>query len=157
MTESNYGFQINSHYVKDLAVNENILRYTGEGYNKPVITIYDKDDNEIIKMIKQSYFGFSWEISKKEGKIANFRKSGKPFSKQFILETKDGNYIVTKQRGRRYIFSDILGKEIALLKAEGAFSSTNLVEIRENYDPLIILCVSIIFVYLIIEGKVIGF
>ena len=157
MAENTYGFNINRPYVTDLAVNENILRFTGVGYNKPVITIYDKDDNEIIKMKKKSYFSFSWEISKKEEKFGNFRKSEKACSKQFKLESNDGNYTVIKLRGRRYIFYDNLGKEVALLKTEGAFSSTNLVEIKENYDPLIILYVSIIFVYLIQEGKVISY
>ena len=153
MTESYYGFKIKKQYVTDLAENKNIFRFKGEGYFKSEITIYDKDDNDIIKIKKRSSFSFSWEISKKEEKIADFRGRGIACGKHFNIETKDGNYTVTRHRLRRYTFNDNLGKEVALLKTEGTYSLTNLLEIKENFDPLIALSVSIIFVYLIRKGK----
>ncbi|MCG3221988.1 MAG: hypothetical protein H7641_11480, partial [Candidatus Heimdallarchaeota archaeon] len=181
MKEYTYGFQvkqvnilINKFDIYDLAENKKIFNFRYSGFLKPKAKINDLDKNTVLEIKKKSIFGSSWEVSKLEDieikkesvvsfseetikkgvKIVDFNKKGGLCSREYSINTKEGNYLALKYNLETHMIMDSTGKEVVRLsRTKGTILITYLVEVDESFEPLIALGVSVILIYLYISAK----
>ncbi|MFW9852312.1 MAG: hypothetical protein ACFFDS_05190 [Candidatus Thorarchaeota archaeon] len=152
-----YGFEIEkvtafrNHYViNDLARGKTILEADVFGGFKPVLSISDLDEKEILSAKKTSFWGSTWNIFRKGEKIASFISTGNACNPEYQIRTEISKYIVSRIKFANYIVFDSLGKEVVSLTRDGwGFSMRYIVEVNDEFEPLIALGVALILVTLI--------
>lgn len=149
-----YGFEIvkvtafrNHFVINDLARDKPILEADVFGGFKPVLTICDLDEYEILSAKKTSFWGNSWNISRKGEKIAVFNSTGTLCNPEYQIRTEISKYIVSRIRFDNYYVFDSLGKEVVSLARDGwGFSMRYIVEVNDEFEPLIALGVALILI-----------
>ena len=109
--------------------------------------ISDLDENEILSANKTSFWGNSWNIFRKGEKIASFFSTGSACNTEYKIRTEISKYIVSRIKFTNYSVYDSLGKEVVSLVRNGwGFSIRYIVEVNNEFEPLIALGVALILI-----------
>ncbi|MCG3260653.1 MAG: hypothetical protein H7644_12955 [Candidatus Heimdallarchaeota archaeon] len=184
MKEYTYGFEvkqvsliINKFDIYELTENKKIFNFRYSGFVRPRVKIKNLYNNAILRIKRKSIFSLfrqSWEISKLENieikevsdvsfsketskkwvKIVDFNKLGGLCSREFSINTKEGNYIASYYNPVTIMIVDSTGKDVVRLRrTNGTIKITYLVEVDESFEPLIALGLSVIFIYFNIQTQ----
>ena len=152
-----YGFEIEkvtafrNHYViNDLAREKTILEADVYGGFRSLLSIRNLDEEEILSAYKTSFWGNTWNIFRKGEKIASFTSIGNACNPEYQIRTEISKYIVSRIKFSNYYVFDSLGKEVISLVRDGwGFSMRYIVEVNDDFEPLIALGVALILITII--------
>jgi hypothetical protein len=152
-----YGFEIekvtafrNHYIINDLARGKRILEADVFGGFKSELSICDLNENEILHANKTSFWGSSWNIFRKGEKIASFISTGNACNPEYQIRTEISKYIVSRIKFSNYCVFDSLGKEVVSLVRDGwGFSMRYIIEVNDEFEPLIALGVALILITII--------
>ena len=145
-----YGFEIikdglfkRTYTVYDLA-NDRIC-FTAEivGAFNPRIYLYNSEGNEEFECVKSRGWWNNWIILKKGMTFAEFKRVGGICKGEYFLKTETEQLRAPIAMGTYYEFHNELGK-VKFSFNRRAFSTKCLVEVSENFEPMIALSVSLI-------------
>ena len=150
-----YGFEIikdgifkRTYTVYDLASDN--MSFTAEivGMFNPRIYLYNSEGNEEFECIKSGTWRENWIIAKKGMTFGEFKRVGGLCKGEYILKTETELFRSPTIMGRYFEFINEIGK-IKFSFNRRAFSGKSLVEVSENFEPMIALSVSMILNFII--------
>ncbi len=154
----NYGFEIikdgifkRTYTVYDLANDR--ISFTAEiiGTFNPRIYLYNAEGNEEFECSKSRGWRTNWIITKKGMTFAEFKRTGGLCKGEYILKTDTEQFRAPILMGPYYEFLNEIGK-VKFSFNRRTFSGKCLVEVSEDFEPMIALSVSLIL-NLIIEQQ----
>jgi hypothetical protein len=118
---------------------------------KPQFNIMDMNQELLITARKTSFWGDKWEIKRKDIVLAEVRKSiGSWCNQDIAIITDTEKFIVSRARISSFQAIDRMGKEVFLFEKESwTFKDKFLLEVNDEFDPLVALSVSLILNFLI--------
>ena len=153
-----YGFEIvkdgifkRTYTIFDLANDR--INFTAEivGTFNPRIYLYNSNGKEEFECIKSRGWWNNWIITKKGITFAEFKRIGGLCRGEYILKTETELLRASISLGAYYEFLEDIGK-VKFSFNRRAFNTKCLVEVSENFEPMIALSISLIL-NLIIEQQ----
>ncbi|MHA1955075.1 MAG: hypothetical protein ACXAAM_07425 [Candidatus Heimdallarchaeaceae archaeon] len=157
-----FGFEIikdgifkRTYTVYDLAQNIGVLRAEVIGMFNPEIEISSIEGYEELRCIKAGGWRDKWFVEKKEIPLFELFSSGGICSGEYIVKTGSAKYRTPRSMSSYFEFHNEIGKIVFSVNRR-AFSGKCIVEVREDFEPLIAIGAAFILNYIIEQQATYG-
>ena len=156
IVERTSGIFTSNYAVIDASRDKVIMEAEFYGGFKPQFNIMDMNQELLITTRKTSFWGDRWEIKRKGIILAEVRKSiGSICNQNISIITDSEQFIVSRSRINTFQAIDRMGKEVFLFEKESwTLKEKFLLEVSDEFDPLVALSVSLILNYIIKQQQV---
>ena len=144
--EKSSGIFNNKYDVIDASRDKVVMKAEYYGNFKPQIFIMNLDESVVMTAKKTSFWGNSWKVERKGIEIAEVRDAtASACNTDFEILTDSESIIASRMKHFTYQCVSSLGKEVFLFEKSWTLREKFLLEVSEDFDPLVALCVSFIF------------
>lgn len=157
-----FGFEIlkdgifkRTYTVYDLAQDNVVFQAETIGMFNPEIIISNFEGFEEIRCIRTRAWRSSWRAEKKGFHLFEFSSSGSICSGEYIIRTDTEVYRAPISMSSYYEFHNEIGKIVFSINRR-AFSGRIIVEVREDFEPLIAIATAFIINFIIEQQAAAG-
>jgi hypothetical protein len=157
-----FGFEIikdgifkRTYTVYDLAQDNVVFQAETIGMFNPEIIISNAEGFEEIRCIKTGGWRSNWRVEKKGFHLFEFSYSGSICAGEYIIKTNIERYRSPKSMSSYFEFHNEIGKIVFSVNRRN-FSGKILVEVREDFEPLIAIGTAFILNFIIEQQAAAG-
>ena len=157
-----YGFEIikdgifkKTDTVYDLALKSKIFKVNIIGIINPEILMHDIKGKEILKCFRTSRWRESWIVLKDGSTFIDFRSVGGICKGEYMIKTGNSHFRTPKTIGSYFEFNNDIGK-LKFSVNRRSLSGKCLVEVKEDFEPLLALGTALILNQILEEQAMIA-